>query len=293
MLKDLLKTIIYRPYKRNAYFLCSLVFIAAVCLMTGEEICALNEKALDKATAADLYSQAKQFFKEANSESVKSREEAVSIYKKAAMRYERLIKEGGIENGKIYYNLGNIYFRMNDIGRAILNYLKAEQYIPDDINLKQNLEYARGNRLDKIEDKQETKVLKTLFFWHYDLSVKTRIMLFTLFFIPLWIFSGFRIFFKKPFLSWCITVSLFISLLMAGSLTAEELVLKNIRPGVVVSLETTARKGNSETYEPSFKEPIHAGTEFTLIEDRVDWYHVELADSRTCWVRSIDAEMVR
>lgn len=292
MAGDLLKTTKSGTGKR-LLFLCSMFLITAVCFMPGESINSLNAKELDNAAAADLYSRAKQLFREANSTSVKSREEAISIYKKAAMRYERLIKEGGIENGKIYYNLGNTYFRMNDIGRAILNYLRAEQYMPDDSNLRQNLGYAREKRIDKIEEKQETKVLKTLFFWHYDISVKTRIMLFTSFFILLWIFSGIRIFFKRPFLIWCITVSLFISLSMAGSLTAEELVLNKIRPGVVVSPETTARKGNSETYEPSFKEPLHAGTEFTLIEDRGDWYHVELADSRTCWVRSGDTEMVR
>ena len=292
MAGNLLKPI--KPGKgKRLFFLCSMFLAAVVCFIPGESINASNTKELDKSAASDLYSQAKQFFREANSKSAKSKEEAISIYKKAAMRYERLIKEGGIENGKIYYNLGNTYFRMNDIGRAILNYLKAEQYMPDDSDLRQNLRYAREKRIDKIEEKQETKVLKTLFFWHYDLSVKTRVMVFTLFFMLLWIFSGIRIFFKRPFLHWCITVSLFISLLMAGSLTAEELVLNKIRPGVVVSLETTARKGNSETYEPSFKEPIHAGTEFTLIEDRGDWYQVELADSRTCWVRSSDTEMVR
>ena len=84
------------------------------------------------------------------------------------------MREGGIENGKLYYNLGNVYFRMNDIGRAILNYRRAESYIPNDPNLHQNLSYARSRRLDEIEERQKTKVLRTLFFWHYDLSGWTR-----------------------------------------------------------------------------------------------------------------------
>ena len=248
---------------------------------------------LDSAAISDLYSQAKEYFRQATSESVQSSDEARSLYNKSAMRYERLIKEGGIENGRIYYNLGNIYFRMNDIGRAILNYRKAEQYIPNDTNLRQNLTYAREKRIDKIEEKQKTKVLKTLFFWHYDLSVKTRIMLFTIFFGILWLSAGLRIFFKRPFLFWGIMVSAFISIIMSGSLVAEEYTLKQIRPGVILSAETTARKGNSETYEPSFKDPLHAGTEFNLLEDRGDWYQVELLDSRTCWVSSEDVGLIR
>ena len=272
----------------------SSIWILIICavLLSGAASSKLNAEELDETAISDLYSQAKELFRQANSKSVTA-DEAMSLYKKSAMRYERLIKEGGIRNGMIYYNLGNIYFRMNDIGRAILNYRRAEQYIPNDSNLKQNLKYAREKRIDKIDEKQETKVLKTLFFWHYDLSVKTRIMLFTIFFAVVWISAGFRIFFKRPFLFWCITASAVISILFSGSLIAEEYILKKIRPGVIISSETTARKGNSETYEPSFKDPIHAGTEFTLIEDRGDWYQVELSDSRTCWVASDDVELVR
>lgn len=286
------RTILIKSLNLNISFYLTIFFIS-VCLLTGTGIPDLSAGDLDDATASDLYSQAKQFFKEADSRSTKSKVEAKALYNKAAMRYERLIKEGGIKNGKIYYNLGNIYFRMNDIGRAILNYRRAEQYMPNDSNLRQNLNYAREKRIDKIEERQETKVLKTLFFWHYDLSVKTRIIIFSLFFAFVWIFALFRIFFKKPFLFWCITVSAFISLLMTGSLTLEEFVLKKIRQGVIISTETIARKGNSETYKPSFKEPLHSGTEFVLIEGRDDWYQIELADSRTCWVSSGDVNLIR
>ena len=278
---------------RNISFFLVMIFIFCVCLFSGIFTNDINAEELDRAAITDLYSQAKDFFREANSKAAKSPAEAISLYKKSAMRYERLIREGGIKNGKIYYNLGNIYFRMNDIGRAILNYRRAEQYIPNNSNLRQNLEYARQKRLDKIEEKQETKVLKTLFFWHYDLSVRTRVILFTIFFALVWISAGVRIFFKRPFLFWCITASAFFSILFAGSLAVGEYNLNQIRPGVIISAETVARKGNSETYEPSFKEPLHAGTEFTLLENRGDWYRIELPDSRTCWVSSNDVEMVR
>ena len=272
-----------------------LVLITAVyfVFLQGDMINPVYAKELDKATISDIYSQAKDYFRQANKISAQSKDEAMALYKKSAMRYERLINEGGIKNGRIYYNLGNIYFRMNDIGRAILNFRKAEQYIPNDSNLRQNLTFAREKRVDKIEEKQETKVLKTLFFWHYDLSVKTRVMLFTIFFAIVWISAGFRIFFRKPFLFWSITVSVFLSVMLIGSLAIDEYNLKKIRPGVVLSIETTARKGNSETYEPSFKEPLHAGTEFILVENRGEWSQIELPDARTCWVSSNDVELVR
>jgi len=248
---------------------------------------------LDSAQVVDLYSQAKELFRQANEHSVSKPNQAKDLYEKSAMRYERIIREGGIQNGKLFYNLGNVYFRMKDIGRAIVNYRRAEQYIADDSNLKLNLKYAREKRLDDIEEKQETKVLKTLFFWHYDLSTKTRVLAFSICFMFLWIFAGIRIFTDKSFLAWCITVAAALSISFAGSLIAEELNLRKSRPGVIVSNEIIARKGNSETYEPSFKDPLHSGTEFTLIEDRGNWFLIELPDSRTCWVSSKGVELVR
>ena len=46
-------------------------------------------------------------------------EQAKALYLKAALRFERIAQEGNIQNGKLYYNMGNTYFRMGDIGRAI------------------------------------------------------------------------------------------------------------------------------------------------------------------------------
>ncbi len=252
-----------------------------------------NASDLDTSQIVDLYSQAKSFFRQADELSVSAPVEAKDLYEKSAMRYERIIREGGINNGKLYYNLGNVYFRIKDIGRAIVNYRRAEQYMPNEPNLKQNLDFARKMRFDEIEEKQETKVLKTLFFWHYDLSTRIRVIAFSICFIFLWIVAGIRFFVNNSFVGWCITTTAVLSLSLAGSLAAEEYNLRKIRPGVVIIDEVVARKGNSETYEPSFKDPLHSGTEFVLIEDRGNWYHVELSDSRTCWVSSKAVELVR
>lgn len=262
-------------------------------LIMGISISIPQAAALDKAQISEVYNEANEMFRQANEISAQSPEKARDLYEKSALRYERIIREGGVKNGKLFYNLGNAYFRIKDIGRSILNYRRAEQYIPDDSNLKQNLDYAREKRLDQIEEEQKIKVLKTLFFWHYDMSTRTRLITFAIFFIVLWSSAAVRIFFKKSFLKHFIVVSIILSVFLGGSLITEEISFRKNLHGVIISNEVIARKGNSETYEPSFKEPLHAGTEFTLIEDRGNWYRVELVDARTCWVPSNDVEMVR
>lgn len=248
---------------------------------------------LDKGEIFVLYQEAKDLFKQADETAIRYPQEAQSLYAKAAMRYERIIREGGIYNGKIFYNLGNVYFRMNDLGRAILNYRRAEMYMPDDANLKHNLAYAREKRQDRIEEGQETRILKTLFFWHYDLSKNVRVIAFIMSFMLMWGFACVRIFIKRSFVGWCIASASALSLIFAGSIAADEISCNRNRPGVIISGEVTARKGNSETYQPSFKDPLHSGTEFILVEERGEWLNIELADARTCWVHAEDVEMVR
>ena len=262
-------------------------------LSYGPGLKAADAASLDKDQISALYGEAKDLFKQADEKAVRYPQEAQSLYSKAAMRYERIIREGGIYNGKIFYNLGNVYSRMNDQGRAILNYRRAELYMSNDVNLKQNLAYAREKRRDQIEDKQETKILKTLFFWHYDLPKNVRVIAFVASFVLMWGFACARIFVKRSSLGWCIASACILSLLFAGSLAADQVSYNKNRPGVIVSSEVTARKGNSETYESSFKEPLHSGTEFTLLEERSNWVNIELADSRTCWVPSKDVELIK
>ena len=55
----------------------------------------------------------------------------------------------------------------------------------------------------------------------------------------------------------------------------------------------SARKGDADTYEAAFTEPLHAGTEFVLVEDRGDWVQAELSDGRRCWLPARAVGLVR
>ena len=248
---------------------------------------------LSKAQITEFFHKANELYNQADQAAATNPEKAKSLYRQAAMRYESLAAKGDIHNGKLYYNIGNAYFRTKDIGRAILNYRRALQYIPNDRNLRQNLSYARNQRLDKIEEPQDTRIFKTLFFWHYDLSTPTRILLFSIFFAAVWIFAMIRRFARKAFLNWALAVTLVLTVVMGGSLVAEAIALSRVTPGVIIEPSVIARKGNSEAYAPSFTEALHAGTEFVLIEKREGWYCIRLADARTCWVPEKSVGLVR
>lgn len=239
-----------------------------------------------------IFAEANALFHEANSALASDPAVAGDLFRKSLLRFERLVAEG-VQNGQLYYNIGNVYFRLNDIGRAIASYRRAERFIPDDPNLRQNLSAALAKRRDAIEERQEERVLKTLFFWHYDLSFSQRAMLFGSFYICLWGFALIRLKTQRPFALWGLMVALVGASLFLGSLLADRFFAVAKPQGVLVAPEVMARKGDGDAYQPSFQEPLHSGTEFILQEDRGQWWRIELADGRTCWVPSWSGERVK
>ena len=252
-----------------------------------------GEVPLSDTEKKELYSQGTEFFHQATEISESDPAAARDLYEKALLRFERLVAEGDIRNGKLFYNIGNIYFLLDDMGRAILNYRRAEQYIPNDPNLAKNLTYARSLGRDKLDINEHEKIVQTLFFFHYDLGTQTRLILFSIFYISFWIFAAIKIFSKRPYTSWGLGVALFFTILFGGSLLVERHQANSIREGVILDLEVSARQGDAESYQPSFADPLHAGTEFKLLENRGAWWQIELPDGRSAWIPAKSGELVR
>ena len=80
--------------------------------------------------------------------------------------------------------------------------------------------------------------------------------------------------------------------LLLGSMVYEAAVERRLIEGVVIAPDTVARQGDGQGYEPAFEDPLHAGAEFQLLEERRDWYRVQLPDGRLCWLAARDVELV-
>ena len=239
-----------------------------------------------------VFSEANGLFREANEVAAQNPIAAEDLYRRAALRFERLVDEGGVRNGKLYYNLGNAYFRANDVGRALLNYRRAELGIPHDLNLQQNLSAARANRLDTFQPTEQARVLRTLLFWHYDFSTRVRTTIFASAALIFWLLATWRLFRPRAGPRTLLIGAGATAVLFLGSLLVDAYRQSEESPGVILAHEVVARKGDGESYEPSFKEPLHAGTEFLIWEERGGWRHVELPDGRRCWVPVGAGELV-
>jgi tetratricopeptide (TPR) repeat protein len=263
-------------------------------LSAGMFLLLFNSPAEAKPTKAEkisLFNQANEAFRQANSS--KDTKQAERLYEKAILTFEKIINDGEVENSRLYYNLGNAYFLNGRLGKAILNYRRANRLDNSDENIQKNLAFARSKRTDKITIKTEKRVLQTLFFWHYDFSVKTKFILTCVLFgivclcITAIIWFGRNNLWTVPAVVCCIlAVCFLVSVVVESKIQADKTF------GVITVKEVTARQGDGQNYSPSFKEPLHEGTEFDLLEHRPGWFHIKLSDDSDGWITENSAELI-
>jgi len=262
-----------------------LISLILICL-TG-----LAQAGLSGEQLFSLFSQANEAFRQANSTPKSSEQQ--QLYEESILLYEKIINEGGVKNAKLYYNLANAYLLKGDIGKAVLNYRRAENLDRTDTNIQKNLAFALTRRLDKVEPKTEKQILRTLFFWHYDLPIKTRFALACLCFALLCIGLTITIWFGRSALLTAVSViCCILTVCFLASVIYESYTHSASISGVVTAQEVIAHQGDGQNYPPSFKEPLHAGTDFDLLEHRTGWFHIRLVNDTDGWIPDSSAELL-
>jgi len=252
----------------------------------------MARSALPKEQVYSLFNQANQFFREANT-TTNDPDQAQKLYEKAILNYEKIISDGRIKNSKLYYNLGNAYILKDDLGRAILNYRRAQKLDKADTNIQKNLAFARSRRIDTVEVKTEERILETLFFWHYDFSIKTKFLVTCICFAIVCI-SVTMMLWRGKSATWVATAAIcgLLTACFLASVVLETRSRANTICGVITDQQVVARQGDGPNYPESFKDPLHAGTEFDLLERRSGWFHIMLSDDSDGWIPDNAADLI-
>jgi len=248
----------------------------------------------DSATLQDhaaLLDRALAAFDRATQLASKNQSAAKAAYREAAGGFEALIADG-VRNGKLYYNLGNTYLQLGDLGKAIVNYRRAEALLGSDAQLEANLHFARSLCRSQIQAAGGQAALRTALFWHYDTSLRARFWTALGAWVLFWIALGLRTATRASGWGYAAAILAVIWLSAGLSTTVEWWQRTHTQYGVTVSDDITVRKGNGAGYEPQFNEPLHEGVEFEVLDERPGWYKVELRDGSSGWLQQTQAEII-
>ncbi len=197
----------------------------------------------------------------------------------------------GYQSGELYFNLGNTYYKLGQIGKAILYYEKAKRFMEDDEDLKVNLELALARTKDKIPELPkfflEALLEKVLDF--FSLGVLGFLVLLFLYSAAAVIILQLRNLFsfsslvgeilKYTFLVF-FTLSLVLFVLKSSRLsTHREAVVLN----PVVNLKSEPREQSTTI------SVIHEGLKVEISRKEQDWLEVKLPDGTKGWIERREA----
>ena len=214
-------------------------------------------------------------------------------YQKAIDDYEALLKKG--VSAELYYNLGNAYYRTENITRAVLNYERALLLSPSDPDIRFNLQMARSKTIDKIVPEQE------MFFvtWYRSLvnmaSVDGWAMIalvclgLAIILALIYLFSNYVWLRKVGFFGAFLMIVVFICSNIFAHQQKNQLVNRSgaIIIESAVNVKSTPAKNGIDLFI------LHEGTRVTIIDASMkEWKEIRLADGKEGWVETKQMETI-
>ena len=204
-------------------------------------------------------------------------------YEDAIVHYSKII-ENDVESGELYFNMGNAYYKLDEIGKSIYYYEKALKFIEGDEALEQNLKIAQLKIIDKIEP------VPRLFIWDWIDSTMRILSIenwgwltLALFFLMAIIFSLYILFTKRLLFrfSWIFLVLFSISIII---FIGRIYLFESNEFGIIfekkVAVMSEPNLGASEVFI------LHEGTKIKINRKLNDWFEISIADGKTGWCKS-------
>jgi len=199
-----------------------------------------------------------------------------------------MIENEGIINADLYYNIGNCYFRINEVGRAILYFKKALKVRSDHKAARRNLEYAFTFTKDKQESENEN-VIRSFWLKAFDsISINLLAIITLLIFIIIIMLICLMIIHYRnrektvPIFLTTIFIFLFTAFLIISILKWQE--FHKTDEAVLLSTSAIGYSGPSEDFTRVFT--IHEGMVLTIERIEGDWSLIKLENGLGGWIIS-------
>ena len=208
-------------------------------------------------------------------------------YQQAINDYEELLKQGA--SADLYYNLGNAYYRTENIPEAVLNYERALLLSPGDRDIRFNLQIARSKTFDKIVPESE------MFFvtWYRSLVSMMSVdgwartalvaLALTIILLLVYLFSE-KIWLRKTgFFGGVALLVLFVVANIFAWQQKQELLHRKgaIIFAPAVTVKSTPAANGTDLFI------LHEGTKVDITDGSMkDWKEIRIADGKEGWIES-------
>ncbi|MDO6801046.1 tetratricopeptide repeat protein [Wenyingzhuangia sp. 1_MG-2023] len=218
-------------------------------------------------------------FEEANSQY------QTEAYDLAIESYQNILDQG-LESSEVYFNLGNSYYKTNQLAEAIYHYEKALKLDPSNKDANVNLEYANRGIIDSIKEvpkslyeKLNKNILGIFSYNNWSKITVVTSLLAGLFWMIFFFSTQPGI--KKVYFTMSIIVTL--SCLTSFVITVQQYNrTKNTLFAIVFSEEVSIKNAPRDSASELFV--LHEGTKLRVLDVVGDWQKIKIADGQVGWI---------
>ncbi len=207
------------------------------------------------------------------------------LYDSALVTYQQIINNG-IESGELYYNIGNSYFKNNDIASAILYYEKAKRLLPNDDEIDYNLNIANSMIVDKIEKVPELFYNRWWNFFYNKLGADAWTIVTLISFAFLIVTIGLFIISKKRQnrkFSFYLGLLFLITTLTSYGLASQKF-NTSIEQNEAIVFTSSITVKSSPTQNAVDLFVIHEGTKVKIIDKINNWVEIKIQNGSIGWL---------
>lgn len=215
-------------------------------------------------------------------------------YEAAIAVYQQLLDPDDPQ-ADLYYNLGNCYYKQDDVPRAILFYERALAINPSDADIRANLALARTKTTDK---QAETSEMFFVTWWKQfsaALSLPTWAILAVCAFVLLLAGLLLCVFLTDASSRrWClraVAILFAVCLLSNLALLTQYNLLARHDSAIVMASSLTVKSSPDDRSTDLFI--VHEGTKLRILDDSMtQWLEVRLEEGKQGWVPRMAIEII-
>jgi len=210
-------------------------------------------------------------------------------YTEAIEKYQAILKQGQ-HSAELYFNIGNSYYKLNNIAPSIYYYEKALQLAPDDKDILNNISFARNMTIDVVDTIPEvgfSKLINNITnMMSFDAWSKISVGL-VIVFVILFLSYYFSHASTKKRIAFVVSLASIVLACTSLSFAYHKYNLeKNDKPAIVFAKESQIKSEPNLRSSEAFK--LHEGTKVQILDTVNNWKRIKLADGKTGWIVSED-----
>lgn len=245
-----------------------------LCLCFVMLVCVTN---ISAQPATEIYKHANQLYK-------------ANQFDSAAASYEKILAQG-YKTTEVYYNLGNCYYKLNNIGKSILCYERAANLAPKDEDIEHNLKLANTRAIDKIVPVPQLGVIQ---WWNNFIASNSSGGWGTYAMVLAWL--ALICFIAYLFTTLRTTSLVFGFIFIALSLSCMLFAFKqsskeqDSNSAILMVANTSVKSAPDANGNDIFM--LHEGVKFQVLDCVTDWCKIRLADGKVGWLEKNTFEKI-